>query len=203
MASITEVIMKKTIYVYACGGYSDITATVFDTLEEAQGAMKNDYEGMMEGIDECEFCSISSMHAEINIDGMSAADVWGASISVHEIEIHDKWLFVHKDPVYCDDAAIVLSEKEAFDRLHEEVLSMLGGWIDLPPDTAYQDGADAFSLVENEQDISGNELAESIAAMLEECGTDADEIYICADGASLPTGKYERLFYEWSVEEVA
>ena len=195
--------MGKTIYIYACGGYSDITTRVYDTLEEAQEAMKIDYEGMMEGREDDELCFISSMHAEINLDGMAAEDVWGASISAHEIETPDKCLFVHKDPRYGDDAAEILPKQEAYDRLHEEVLSALEDWIEIPSGTTYHDVVDAYAAIRGEQDISGNDLAENITNMFELCESDADAIYFGVDSAVLPTGKYEGVFYEWSIEDVA
>ena len=78
------------VYIYASGGYRNISAEVFTTYDEAYQAMKEDYEDVKSswagfGHNDDEYCFIDKNEAEVYFAGMSCEEAWSAVIQEQDI----------------------------------------------------------------------------------------------------------------------
>lgn len=81
------------VYLYVCGGFSDLSVQVFPTFKAASDAMKNDFYGMAESLIEVypEDIYILEDSATVFVPGeMEAEDAWGARIIEKEIELSEE-----------------------------------------------------------------------------------------------------------------
>ena len=79
--------MKIRIWTVSEGSYKGAAATAFPTHEEAQEAMRCDYESMLREIEDTSMCFIEDDYAEVYCESMDLEEVTVFCIEEHEIEV--------------------------------------------------------------------------------------------------------------------